>query len=455
MAVRLTKRRWIAIVVTLLVALACAAILCRRDRPPPDDSGMAFVRRQPPPGQNGWDDLVFDADTREALEADADRLDRFLDGAALVRDGATDQDLADAIAERLAYEAPPDENWNEEDNRTVAEGLALPWNDAEVAALLEARSSLLERIDRCLAREDFVIPPVESLNARLPSNYMDWRRLLSWAQLRFELHVRAGELRAASDDVLLYVRLAQRVEDGQGSLTDVQIGATFKSDGLELARHLASDRRVTAKLCTELARRLAPFEMRAVAMQTAVREEYRVVSAALDDAELLSEEFGTGASLLVQPNETRRWLLPYHRKAIEIAGRPFRGVVETVDSPTETSWLNHTGAELLEYCGEPTLFLPATRFWDLFQVRGTRVVLALRAYEIEHGRLPDDLDALTLRFIDELPADPLDGAALRYSAEERCVWSVGSDLEDDGGDEDFDLTLDVPQPESRETRRSP
>jgi hypothetical protein len=64
----------------------------------------------------------------------------------------------------------------------------------------------------------------------------------------------------------------------------------------------------------------------------------------------------------------------------------------------------------------------------------TRALVALRLYEMRHGRLPESLGALVDEgIVETVPVDPFSGEPLRYSRERRVVWSVGPDGEDDGG----------------------
>jgi hypothetical protein len=69
------------------------------------------------------------------------------------------------------------------------------------------------------------------------------------------------------------------------------------------------------------------------------------------------------------------------------------------------------------------------------QLQATRVILALRAYQLAHGSLPADLNALVPEFLDKVPVDDFDGQPLRYSPERKIVYSVGNNLKDDGGDD--------------------
>ena len=64
-----------------------------------------------------------------------------------------------------------------------------------------------------------------------------------------------------------------------------------------------------------------------------------------------------------------------------------------------------------------------------------RVALAVRRYQLHHGRLPEKLEDVAPTFIDAVPIDPFDGKPLRYKKldEGFVVYSVGENGVDDGG----------------------
>ncbi|HEX7619163.1 MAG TPA: hypothetical protein VF480_10655, partial [Verrucomicrobiae bacterium] len=69
------------------------------------------------------------------------------------------------------------------------------------------------------------------------------------------------------------------------------------------------------------------------------------------------------------------------------------------------------------------------------QLQATRTILALRAYQLTHGNLPANLNALVPEFLDAVPVDDFDGQPLRYSVDRKIIYSVGKNLKDDGGDD--------------------
>ncbi|KKM88504.1 hypothetical protein LCGC14_1258070 [marine sediment metagenome] len=74
-------------------------------------------------------------------------------------------------------------------------------------------------------------------------------------------------------------------------------------------------------------------------------------------------------------------------------------------------------------------------------VRVAIVALAVELYRIEHGKWPEKLADVG----ESLPMDPFTGEPMRYepTADGRLIYSIGMDLEDDGGKDDRDISDDV------------
>ncbi|MDL5055556.1 ankyrin repeat domain-containing protein [Oscillatoria laete-virens NRMC-F 0139] len=66
-----------------------------------------------------------------------------------------------------------------------------------------------------------------------------------------------------------------------------------------------------------------------------------------------------------------------------------------------------------------------------------QIAIAIKRYQLAHGKLPDSLAQLVPAFIPEIPTDPFNRKPLQYGEENGgfYVYSVGPDLTDDGGKE--------------------
>ena len=102
------------------------------------------------------------------------------------------------------------------------------------------------------------------------------------------------------------------------------------------------------------------------------------------------------------------------------------------------AWLRSRLAELLNSVGERCEYTCSrdcfsTLAWNRFRAEGIRLLLALRAFEADHGCLPQTLAQLVPDSIEGIPLDPFDGQELRYCLEAGSFHSVGEDLVDSGG----------------------
>jgi len=61
------------------------------------------------------------------------------------------------------------------------------------------------------------------------------------------------------------------------------------------------------------------------------------------------------------------------------------------------------------------------------------VLFALRDYEERNGMLPGTLAELVPEFLNAPPKDWMDGGSIRYNAARGMLWSVGTNLTDEGG----------------------
>ena len=69
------------------------------------------------------------------------------------------------------------------------------------------------------------------------------------------------------------------------------------------------------------------------------------------------------------------------------------------------------------------------------ELQCARLGLAAERFRMNTGRLPVSLDELVPDYVDEIPSDPFDGAAMRFAQTDQgiVIYSVDEDLVDDGG----------------------
>jgi len=130
--------------------------------------------------------------------------------------------------------------------------------------------------------------------------------------------------------------------------------------------------------------------------------------------------------------------LALFREGIELLEQPFYAVHERFSRWEERMEARSWKAPVTR------LLLPV---WDdvgrMFASREASVVcartaLAVERYRLTHGGYPATLDALVPDILPQVPLDPLDGEPLRYVNDGKrvAVYSVGENLQDDGGSEE-------------------
>jgi hypothetical protein len=95
----------------------------------------------------------------------------------------------------------------------------------------------------------------------------------------------------------------------------------------------------------------------------------------------------------------------------------------------------NNGGELLYTMTIPVVIsVDSKQYRVTTTIRMTRVLLAVRLYWLDHGKLPVTLDDLVPGYLKSVPLDAYDGKPLRYSPANKVIYSVGKELMDKGGD---------------------
>jgi hypothetical protein len=87
--------------------------------------------------------------------------------------------------------------------------------------------------------------------------------------------------------------------------------------------------------------------------------------------------------------------------------------------------VNKDGRAAVQMVFESDLSMARRHYITKSIVSAAQAALAARAYEHDHGKLPDTLDVLVPRYLSTVPIDYMDGRPIRYSKAERAVWTIG------------------------------
>jgi hypothetical protein len=400
------------LVIGLGVTIAVHVSGALRDAPPPDDTDLQVQRLDIPPEENAFTYLEL------------------IDG--------------------LLY-------WPEDEEREAVLVAALEgdaWDEEAVAELLERNAEALAELDRALACGQMQVPAAVSYETQLP--YLPrWRDLARITCLRARSLLIEGRDREAFGQLMDGVRFGHMIQRARGGVIHCFVGASIKGTTLQTMGQVLGDAELPAVALCDYTDRLAGYGADEEGYARAFRSEYAAMTEMVDivvaDPKGVEQigSFSPVSSLLLRghlfkPNQTKRVFAATCRAIAENTSRTFANrdssaIPQVPEALLSEHWLKTLGTPNAIGWVLFAMVTPAyervheQKCMDNVRVGATRVMLALRAYQIERGELPQTLEALVPDYLDAVPLDDFDGEPLRYSRERRVVYSVGTDLRDAGG----------------------
>ena len=332
----------------------------------------------------------------------------------------------------------------QEDN-LVALGYGDSWDEAAAQELLKSNQiplGLLQKAWLCpqLHDGDWTNSSAQISDLRL------WRQLanLQLVEARFRFH-RADEPHAFQN-VMRVLQFGQSIEESGGGTLRYLVGSAIKASALRCFRQFADTTRLPASSLVSIARQLGHFEANQTGLREALKVDYVSQARTLEQLSSVTNANGkvittphfiynvirSKAELAEQIRHTMAALTNTYATGIKV-------VAPAMTNLSELSTLvlvlrgNALGKILNEMDMSSRDKLLARKCRENVALRATRVVLALRAFQIAKGRRARSLEELVPDFLEAVPLDDFDGKPLRYIRDAKLVYSVGESLTDDGG----------------------
>lgn len=339
------------------------------------------------------------------------------------------------------------------------------WDPALADAVLAANAESLKLAEAGLACERCVSPRMENFDSLRPwlQNYKSLALLMSLQSKRAQLSGdHAGAVQAASRGW----DFGRKISRDPNCLIDWLVGVACQAIAIRRMEEIAADAATPKPALEELQACLGRWDPQVAndgyirAMQCEYRFGMNMFRLLESDPKAFLKLSGDepqdkftkvlGVVVCYVPyafklNMTDRLMAQFYQACIRDGSSPCAKprrnygypTIEIPSSPRGT-WAVILGPNSVGRILCTTLLpvmekTPAKKFQFQAQVVALRLKVALRLYELKHGRLPDGLEALVPEFLPELPADPFGGQPFRYSKDEKKLWSVSSNLADDGG----------------------
>ena len=319
------------------------------------------------------------------------------------------------------------------------------WDAGLASSALASNQQALAALDAALA-----FPALQAPEFRLAdklSYLSDWKRLAQLQAIRANSLFRTGREQEAFNQAVSLVQMGRRLQEAQGGVIHYLVGAGVKGQGFSCIRRWAGSARLTPRQMAQIISALKSVPSDGSPLAESLKVEYQVQIQALADLRAGRVEPGIAEGRLLRfkllpvynHGKTKRLFATGTRDLIDAVELPY-GKARLPDEakrpgPTKLILGGNLAGDVIYWLTMPAHSVGlARKCEDNVQLGATCVLLALRAYQLKSGRLPESLSALVPDFLDAVPADDFDGQPLRYSPEKKVVYSVGRNLRDDQGD---------------------
>jgi len=413
-------KKTIVICVSVLMVLTIAAfcsilVYLTKDDPPPNDADLRLARLDIPDDENAFTYFDLACDALSYSDADEEKINSMLEG---------------------------DE-----------------WDPALVDEVLSENEQMFEHLAKGMVCSRIEIPEIVGFEQEMP--YLrQWRRIARLSKVR-ALHLsKNGREKEAFEEAIRIVEFGQMIERSRGALIHYLVGRAVKKVGLETLREMLADTKLSEGTLLSHIEVLAGLMADEGALANAFRVEYSASADAVDSVaagkkgSLGLQKLPTG--IMFKPNKTKRMIAETLRLIIEGTGKTFKEYTQEVsprlakysadkyDSKVKLLLSGNTVGVVIYHMLMPALGgTTRAKCMENVSVAATRLLIALKCYKMKTGELPQTLDALVPEYIDKIPADDFDGEPMRYSREKKLIYSVGEDLQDDGGDGKDDLIYEI------------
>ena len=257
-----------------------------------------------------------------------------------------------------------------------------------------------------------------------------------------------GKSAEATAEALKLTKCGNALLRAEGTVMHWLVATTTRRIGESSLEQALNGPDVTTELLRRTQEELADLEIRGTDLAFSFRVDMAVFRNSIKkrDAHALAaipenSEFGLPSALLIKPNRTIN--------ALQAAFTSLFGALEHSDwsrlSALRISYerqaqikhslisANAVGNRLIQSSlqGFGKLITDVQAAPAIHRL--TLIILAMRRFELVKGKLPVSLDELVPEYLSSVPLDPFDSAPMRWNAAKQIVYSVGSDLKDDGG----------------------
>lgn len=317
------------------------------------------------------------------------------------------------------------------------------WDKELAIEMLAKNQKVFDCFEKAISSKYFQVPEIEHMNSPMP--YLPkWRTAAHLGKLRALHLVKAGKEQEALDEAMKIIKFGHMAEDSRGAMMTFLVGSAIKKIGHSTFRSVLNETTLQPEILKSYIEKLSEYEFNKRGLVNSLKTEYSVISRSID-LMVLGELESSGRKKIrnrysFKPNATRRIFAEAVRDIIENVGRDYdkRKDITAMSFYAECTKggplsRNAAGKIAALMLAESLIRVEQKWFNNEATFLVTQVLIALKCYKLEHGQLPDSLNELVPKYIDQIPEDPYDGKPFKYSKKEKIVYSVWENMVDEGG----------------------
>ena len=331
-----------------------------------------------------------------------------------------------------------------------------PLDTALVTDLLEKHAESLVSFDNYASMTDWQQDQELAVDTEVHYLY-NWSKIAQLKAMEARVRLEVGESERALLNGVVILRFAKGLHQAEGGILHQLVAVLVARIGMVTILEAVESGKLSEPHLARLAELLASPIFRTETFAQAYIVEYQTFRRVADDLaegkihihqlkSYDSEEAGGSAhppsAFFYKRNQTVKLLADAFRQFIDEASMirseaPGQALVDAEKFRESAGGLYFSGNligrvlfSIVVPSGEQLndRFAAGQVRLDLLRVR-----VALERYRLAQGEWPEDLESLVPEFLERVPVDRMDGRPIRFSRENRVVYSVGNDFRDERG----------------------
>lgn len=336
------------------------------------------------------------------------------------------------------------------------------WDEQKIQQIVVQNQAAFDKWDAALKKSSFQDPVYADYSTPInfksgqPANLSGYQALARLNTLRFMYDLQKGDSQKGTNNLLDTLHMGQKLQRPGTNMIGILVGSSIKSIGLKGLQSLLPKLKLSKMDFNRMSSRIQVFSFDELSFKEALKYEYfnqsfltdaiasgkfpdEFKGAAEQDDSFLRLKFIAQNRYYFAPNKTKLLYANAIKSQLNLVDTPCPQMepLEAAREPFGPDiFIKDNALGFILFNIGQASFESAihTKCTESINFNGTRLLIALRAYQIEHSSLPDSLEKLVPDYISSIPQDAYDNKPLKYSLEKKLIYSVGKDRKDDGGD---------------------